>query len=149
MAEKEDAMSDEYDDLAKRVSALEAEQAEMKKAIEALKPPDPFKRKFQMPHFDPTEQFRLPADAAQAMARVVPDVKGKGFNEHAWSQTRMYGPGGFGPSPERMRAAEEETRRKERAEAEEAKRRAEAKAKAEAGTIEGQLAAAGWRRKPI
>jgi hypothetical protein len=104
----------EYDELAKRVGDLERELAEAKKALEALKPPEPFKPRLQMPQIDYTENFRLPPDAAQAMARVVPDVKGQGFNEHAWAQTRMYGPGGFGPSPERMAEADREARRRDK-----------------------------------
>src|SRR5262249_49090492 len=75
---------------------------------------EPFKPKFEMPRFDPTEGMRLPPGAAQAMARVVPDVKGQKFSEHAWSQTRMYGPGGFGPPPERMAQMDKETRPKKK-----------------------------------
>ena len=56
----------------------------------------------------------MPPDAAQAMARVVPDVKGQKFSEHAWSQTRMQGPGGFGPPPERMAEMDKAQRKKEK-----------------------------------
>ena len=90
----------EYDDLAKRVAALEVELAEAKKALEAVKPKEPFKPKFEMQKIDYTEGFRLPADAAQAMARVVPDVKGKMTAEHvqsSWARSRISGPSGFGP----------------------------------------------------
>ena len=90
----------EYDDLAKRVAALEVELAEAKKALEAVKPKEPFKPKFEMQKIDYTEGFRLPADAAQAMARVVPDVKGKMTAEQvqsSWARSRISGPGGFGP----------------------------------------------------
>jgi len=90
----------EYDDLASRVAKLEAELAEAKKALEAVKPKEPFKPKLQMPRFDPTENFRLPPDAAQAMARVVPDVKGQMTAEQvqsAWARSRISEPSGFGP----------------------------------------------------
>jgi len=92
-------MSDEYDDLVKRVSALEAELAEAKKALEASKPKEPFVPKKPWQKIDYTEGFRLPPDAARDMARIVPDVKGQGFNAHAWAQTRVSQPGGFGPPP--------------------------------------------------
>jgi len=99
------------DGLVKRIADLERELAELKAQ---LKPREPFKPRFEMPRFDPTEGMRMGPDAAQAMARVVPDVKGQKFSEHAWSQTRMYGPGGFGPPPERMAQMDKETgRRKE------------------------------------
>ena len=91
----------EYDDLAKRVAALEVELAKAKKALEAVKPKEPFKPKFEMQKIDYTEGFRLPADAAQAMARVVPDVKGKMTAEQvqsSWARSRISGPGGFGPA---------------------------------------------------
>lgn len=109
-------MSIEHDELAARVARLEGKLAEAKKALEAVKPKEPFKSRLEMPKIDWTEGMRMPPDAAQAMARVVPDVKGKsGFNEHAWSQTRMYGPGGFGPPPERMAQMDKERRKKEMA----------------------------------
>jgi len=107
-------MSTEHDDLARRVARLEAELAEAKKALETVKPKEPFKSRLEMPKIDWTENFRLPPDAAQAMARVVPDVKGQKFSEHAWSQTRMQGPGGFGPPPERMAEMDKAQRKKEK-----------------------------------
>ena len=67
----------EYDDLAKRVAALEVELAEAKKALEAVKPKEPFKPKFEMQKIDYTEGFRLPADAAQAMAVLFPMLKAR------------------------------------------------------------------------
>jgi hypothetical protein len=88
----------EYDDLAKRVAVLEAELAEAKKALEAVKPKVPFRPRMKMPKIDWTEGMRMPPDAAQKMAVVVPDVKGKGFSPHAWAQTKMGEPGGFGPA---------------------------------------------------
>ena len=91
----------EHDELATRVAKLEAELAETKKALEALKPEEPFRPRMTMPRIDYTENFRLPADAAQAMARVVPDVKGQMTAEQvqsAWARSRISGPGGFGPA---------------------------------------------------
>src|SRR5215831_10597465 len=145
-------MSAEYDDLAKRVAALETELAEAKKALEATKPEEPFVPKKPWQPIDWTEGMRMPPDAAQKMAAVVPDVKGQKFNPHAWAQTRMYGPGGFGPSPERMAEADREARRKDQEK--EAKRRTEeeAKRRAEDGkpgaALERALAGTGWRNKP-
>jgi|SRR5262245_1899009 len=94
-----EAQMGEYDDLAKRVAALEQELAEAKKALEAVKPTEPFRPRMTMPPIDWTEGMRMPADAAQKMAAIVPDVKGKGFNPHAWAQTRVGDRGGFGPPP--------------------------------------------------
>jgi hypothetical protein len=95
----------EYDELAKRVAALEQELAEAKKSLEASKPKEPFVPKKPWQPIDWTEGMRLPADAAQAMARVVPDVKGQGFNAHAHAQTKVSQPGGFGPVDWRDREA--------------------------------------------
>jgi hypothetical protein len=106
----------EYDELAGRVAKLEAELAEAKKALEAGKPKEPFKPSRHYTPIDWTAGFKLPPDAAQKMAAVVPDVKGEKWDpvrqEHAWSQTRMYEPGGFGPLKDRMTTAEQETRRR-------------------------------------
>ena len=99
------------EDLVKRIAALEAELAALKTQV---KPKEPFKSKFEMQKIDWTEGMRMGSDAAQAMARVVPDVKGQKFSEHAWSQTRMYGPGGFGPPPERMAEMDKAQRKKEK-----------------------------------
>ena len=102
-------MSDSNEELVKRIAALEAELAALRAQLP--KPEKPFVPR-PMPKFDPTENFRLPADAARAMARVVHDPpKDQKFNPHAWAQTRMYGPGGFGPSPERTAEADREARR--------------------------------------
>jgi hypothetical protein len=104
-------MSVSNEELVKRIGDLEAELAELRAQ---LKPKEPFKPRFAMPRYDPTEGMRMGPDAAQAMARVVPDVKGQKFSEHAWSQTRMYGPGGFGPPPERMAEMDKAQRKKEK-----------------------------------
>jgi len=50
-----------------------------------------------LPPIDWTESFRLPADAAQKMAAVVPDVKGQKFDAGAWARNRVSEPSGFGP----------------------------------------------------
>jgi hypothetical protein len=85
------------DELAQRVAKLEAELAEAKKALEALKPEEPFRPRMTMQPIDYTENFRLPAHAAQKMAAVVPDVKGQKFDPNAWARNRIAEPGGFGP----------------------------------------------------
>ena len=87
-------------ELVERIAKLELELAELK-AAQAKTAPKPEFKPTPMPKYDPTEGFRLPASAAQAMARVVPDVKQGGFDAHAWAQTKGPGePGGFG-SPTR------------------------------------------------
>jgi hypothetical protein len=93
----EDAMTD-ADDLAARIATLEAELAALKAQ---MKPAEPLTvAKGAWPKYDPTEGFRLPASAALAMARVVPDPpKGGGFNAHAHAQTKVGVPGGFGEAP--------------------------------------------------
>jgi hypothetical protein len=63
------------------------------------KPPEPTKvSAMVMPRYDPTEGFRMPPSAARETARVVPDVKDQKFSQHAWEQTKVGQPGGFGPS---------------------------------------------------
>src|SRR5262249_13031806 len=129
---------------------LEREIAQLKRRIEELegkaKPKEPFVPKKPWAPIDYTAGFRLPADAAQAMAKVVPDVKEQSSKErleHAWSQTKVSGPGRFGPPRERWAEAEEEARRRDREEME--RQRAEREA---AQPKEGSAAAvlAAWRR---
>src|SRR5262249_43254259 len=100
---------------------LEREIAQLKRRIEELegkaKPKEPFVPKKPWAPIDYTAGFRLPADAAQAMAKVVPDVKEQSSKErleHAWSETKGSGPAGFGPPRERWAAAEEGARRRDR-----------------------------------
>ena len=88
------------DDLAAKVAELEKELAAQKAELDKLKPaaPDVPKKREPWPRYDPTEGFRLPPSAAQAMARVFPDIKDrKGFDAHAHAQTKPSEPGGFGP----------------------------------------------------
>jgi len=105
-------MSEEYE---KKVEELQRQLDELKAQMPA--PKAAFVRK-PMPRFDPTEGMRMPPSAAQAMARVVPDVEEEKWSPerqaNAWAQTKTYGPSGFGPPPERMRAMEEEARRKQK-----------------------------------
>jgi hypothetical protein len=90
----------EHDDLAKRVSELERDLAEAKKALEALKPKEPFVPKMTMQPIDWTAGMKMSADAAQAMARVVHDPpKGQKTDMGAWARNRIGEPGGFGPGP--------------------------------------------------
>jgi len=94
-------MSTEHDDLKQRVEKLEAELAEAKKALEAVKPKEPFRPRMTMPQIDWTAGMRMSPDAAQKMAAVVPDVKCKMTAEQvqsAWARSRISGPGGFGPA---------------------------------------------------
>jgi len=95
----EGVMNDEYGkavEIGEKLADLQRQIDELRRAQE---PKPEFKPKL-MPRFDPTEGFRMPGAAAREMARVVPDVKGQGFNAHAWAQTKISGPGGFGPPPE-------------------------------------------------
>ena len=84
---------EDFEKLKKQVEDLVKQNAELRAKIE---PPE-VKPRAPMPKYDPTEGFRLPPSAAQAMARVVPDVKPSGFNAHAWAQTKAGSPSGFGP----------------------------------------------------
>ena len=113
----------EYDDLVRRVSALEAELAEAKKALEAGKPKPEFVPRAPMPKIDWTAGMKMPPSAVQAMARVVPDVKREPQTAEqvasSWARSRIGQPGGFGPAnwdaaeqKERQRKAEEEAQRK-------------------------------------
>jgi len=137
-----------------RIAALEAELAkavsELAELKAQLKPKEEFKPKKPWQKIDYTAGFRLPADAAQAMARIVSDVKRPPMTaeqiESAWGRSRISGPSGLGPSSrDRMRAMEEETRRRDREKME--KERAERAAAApKPGSVGAALAP--WRNKP-
>ena len=92
----------DHDELAKRVEKLEAELAEAKKALEALKPEEPFVPKFEMPHYDPTEGMSM---SGSAMKPMVDLIHGKGPKQdaqairNAWARNSYPQPGGFGPGP--------------------------------------------------
>ena len=92
------------EELAAKVAQLEATvrnaQAEIATLKAKAKAEEPLPERKPWPKYDPTEGFRMPASAVKAMAQVVPDMKTKpGFDAHAWSQTKMGEPGGFGPPP--------------------------------------------------
>jgi hypothetical protein len=59
------------DDQAERIAKLERELAELKAQVK----PAPEKPKEPWPKYDPTEGFRMPASAVQAMVEVVPDMR--------------------------------------------------------------------------
>jgi hypothetical protein len=84
------------DELVKRIEQLEAELAELKAQL-----PPPKKEFVPSKPWQPidyTENFRLPADAAQKMAAVVPDPPKK-VDMGAWARNRIGDRGGFGPGP--------------------------------------------------
>ena len=83
------------EELAKKIECLEKELEALKAQVKP-EPEVPTERK-PWPKYDPTEGFRLPPSAAKAMAAIVPDVKNqKGFDAHAWAETKVAEPGGFG-----------------------------------------------------
>ena len=84
------------DELVKRIAALEAELAELKSQLPP--PKKEFVPRMTMQPIDYTENFRLPPDAAQKMAAVVPDPPKK-VDMGAWARNRIGEPGGFGPGP--------------------------------------------------
>jgi len=85
------------EDLAKEISELKRRLAELEAKQSAQEPPRP---RMNMPKIDYTENFRLPPDAAQAMAKVVHDPpKGQKSDMGAWARNRIGQPGGFGPAP--------------------------------------------------
>ena len=80
-----------------RIAKLERELAELKAQVK----PAPEKPREPWPKYDPTEGFRLPASAVQAMVDVVPDMR-------AIVEEQRHGrsePGGF-LGPEKPRAKE-------------------------------------------
>lgn len=84
----------EYDDLLRRVSALERELAELKKKLE---PEKPFVPRREMPKIDWTEGMRVDPESARAMAAVVPDVEKKPSMDEvlsSWARSKISGPSG-------------------------------------------------------
>src|SRR5262245_8488692 len=86
-----------------RISKLEKKIAELTGEIAALKeksaPEKPFVPRAPSPPRDWTEGMTAGA-GLKPMVDLIPDPPNKGgFNAHAWSQTHMGSPGGFGPPP--------------------------------------------------
>jgi hypothetical protein len=88
----------EYEDLAKRVAALEVELAEAKKALEEVKPKEEFKPRLQMPQIDYTEGMSMSGPAMKSMVDLV-NPKGLKYDPNAWARSRISEPSGFGPPP--------------------------------------------------
>jgi hypothetical protein len=66
-------MSEEYEkavEIGKKIAVLQRQLDELKAQ---LPQPEPFKPKAPMRRHDPTEGFRMPANAIKAMCDVVPD----------------------------------------------------------------------------
>jgi hypothetical protein len=91
---------DKQDELSARVAKLEAELEQAKQALEALQPKKPFVPTVSMQPIDWTAGMKMSPDAAEAMARVVPDPPKKA-DMGAWARNRTSVPGGFGPSDAR------------------------------------------------
>jgi hypothetical protein len=116
-------MSDKYADaveIGKKIADLQRQLDELK--AKQPKEEKPFVRK-DWPRFDPSEGLRAPMSALKPMVDLMPNQKDLKFDPNAWARNRYPVPGGFGPSPERMKVMAEETRRRERAEG--AKKKAE------------------------
>jgi hypothetical protein len=100
----------EYDELAKRVGALEKELAEAKRELEAVKPvvdvPKPEK---PWPKYDPTEGMSMPMNAMKPMVDLInpKDVK---YDPNAFARNRLSEPGGFGGPPKSRTVSEPEKR---------------------------------------
>src|SRR5262245_34716167 len=92
------------EEIAKKIAELETQNAALSAEIAALREKSgsadiPEKPRKPMPRFDPTEGMSMPPSAVKAMCDVFPDRKDQKFSAHAWSQTHMGSPGGFGPPP--------------------------------------------------
>src|SRR5262245_56978436 len=85
-----------------RIEELERKITELTAEIEKLKKPEPeplaAKGKGAWPKRDWTEGMTA-GPGLKPMVDLIPDRKDQKFSEHAWSQTRMGEPGGFGPGP--------------------------------------------------
>lgn len=88
-------MSEEYE---KKIAELQRQIDELKAA---QKPKEPFVPKEPWQPIDWTAGMRMPASAAQEMARVVHGVKREPQSveqvQSSWARSRISGPGGFGP----------------------------------------------------
>jgi len=84
------------EDLAKEIAELKRRLAELEAPV---KPPSEEKPRKPWPKPDYTEGMTMPASAIKPMADLIRDPKDQKFSAHAWAQTRVGGPGGFGPPP--------------------------------------------------
>ena len=100
-ARKKGMEMSEHDELAKRVSELERDLAEAKKALEALKPKEPFRPRMTMQPIDYTEGMSMSGPAMKPMVDLVNPPKGLKYDKDAWARSRISGPSGFGPAPGR------------------------------------------------
>jgi hypothetical protein len=88
-------MSDEYDELKRRVEKLEGELAEAKKSLDAVEPLEPRK---PMPKIDWTEGMSMSPSAMKPMVDLI-NPKNMKYDPDAWARNRISEPGGFGPPP--------------------------------------------------
>ena len=104
-------MTNTNDELAKRIEALEAELAELRAQLPKPEKPVVKSRMPYVPH-DYTENFRMPMDAAQKMAAIVPDPPKKtdldAFRRNSPSVLGGFGPPGrnWGKGPTKVREEE-------------------------------------------
>ena len=85
------------DELADRVAKLEADLAEAKKALEAVKPKEPFRPRMTMPKIDYTEGMSASGPALKPMVDLV-NPQGLKYDPGAWRRNSPSEPGGFGPA---------------------------------------------------
>src|SRR5262245_61507028 len=99
------------EDLEREIAELRRRLAELEAKLEEPKPEFVPSRPYAP--IDWTAGMRLPADAAKAMASVVPDVKRKPTADEiasACARSRISGPSGFGPT---QQAGKREGKREE------------------------------------
>ena len=85
------------DELAERVAKLEADLAEAKKALEAVKPKEPFRPRMTMPKIDYTDGMSASGPALKPMVDLI-NPQGLKYDPGAWARNRIGEPGGFGPA---------------------------------------------------
>jgi hypothetical protein len=85
----------EYEDLARRVAALEAELAEAKRTLEASKPKEPFVPK-PIPKPDWTEGMSMSGPAMKPIIDLI-NPQGLKYDPNAFARNRYCEPSGFGP----------------------------------------------------